>query len=136
MPVSIATRCQVRLALAIAASVGTGLWAGNSVAQQATIVGAAETVRIYPGGIAFRARIDTGAATSSIDARKIKPFKRAGRRWVRFEIVGRRGQVVPMERAVVRVLRIIAFDGTRPAPLCRAHRYLSWATSTRTHRSA
>jgi len=113
MPISIAARCGACFALAVAGIVNVGLWGRNAPAQPNNTVGAAETVRIYPGGMEFLARIDTGAATSSINARRIRPFKRGGRRWVGFEIAGKRGQVVAMERAVIRVVRIITFDGTR-----------------------
>ncbi|MDH3235557.1 MAG: RimK/LysX family protein [Alphaproteobacteria bacterium] len=78
-------------------------------AERMITVGAAETVRIYPGGAVFKARVDTGATTSSINARKIKRFKRGGKRWVRFEVVGKQGQNIAMERPVVRTVRIKRF---------------------------
>ena len=46
-----------------------------------------EHVYISPPGILLTARIDTGATTSSIDARNIEPFERDGKRWVRFEVI-------------------------------------------------
>ncbi|MDD2556992.1 MAG: RimK/LysX family protein [Desulfuromonas sp.] len=51
------------------------------------VVGAVEKVFISPPGIILPARIDTGAATSSIDARKIVTFERNGDPWVRFFIL-------------------------------------------------
>jgi len=78
-------------------------------AEQKFTVGAAETVKIYPGGREFKARIDTGATTTSINARKINPFTRGGKEWVRFEVVGKRGQVIAMESQVVRTVRIKHF---------------------------
>jgi len=97
---------------AIAGAAGIGLSmapTGPAAAERMITVGAAETVRIYPGGVRFKARIDTGATTSSINAQKIKRFSRGGKRWVRFEIVGKRGQTVAMERPVVRSVRIKRF---------------------------
>ena len=82
---------------------------GALAAERMITVGAAETVRIYPGGAQFTARIDTGALTSSINAQKIKRFSRGGRRWVRFELVGKQGQTVAMERPIVRTVRIKRF---------------------------
>jgi len=78
-------------------------------AERMITVGAAEMVRIYPGGAAFKARIDTGATTSSINARKIKRFRKGGKRWVRFEVNGKNGQIFQMERPVVRTVRIKRF---------------------------
>ena len=49
------------------------------------------------------------AATSSINAHKIKRFKKGGKRWVRFEVVGKQGQRIAMERPVVRTVRIKRF---------------------------
>jgi hypothetical protein len=91
------------------ASLPVAVAAGSAAAERMITVGAAETVRIYPGGIEFKARVDTGATTSSINARKIKPFTKGGKRWVRFEVIGKRGQRVAMERPVVRNVRIKHF---------------------------
>lgn len=78
-------------------------------AERMIVVGAAEMVRVYPGGTEFKARIDTGATTSSINARNIMRFRRGGKRWVRFEVLGRQGQRIRMERPVVRRVRIKRF---------------------------
>jgi hypothetical protein len=66
-------------------------------------------VRVFPSGHTFKARIDTGATTSSINARNIKLFRKGGKRWVRFEINGKSGQRVRMELPVVRRVRIKRF---------------------------
>lgn len=83
--------------------------AGAAAAERMITVGAAEMVRIYPSGHTFKARIDTGATTSSINARNIEPFRKGGKRWVRFEINGKNGQRIRMERPVVRTVRIKRF---------------------------
>lgn len=49
------------------------------------IIGAVENVRLVPPNIVLKARIDTGAKTTSIDARNITPFERDGKEWVRFD---------------------------------------------------
>ena len=51
------------------------------------IIGAVENVRLVPPNVILKARIDTGAKTSSIDARDITPFERDGKQWVRFVCV-------------------------------------------------
>jgi len=50
------------------------------------VVGAVERVQIEPEGVVLRARVDTGAATSSIDAQDITPFERDGKPWVKFKL--------------------------------------------------
>jgi hypothetical protein len=86
-----------------------GPTAGTAAAERMITVGAAEMVRVYPGGLEFKARIDTGATTSSINARNIRPFRKGGKRWVRFEVNGRNGQTIRMERPVVRRVRVKRF---------------------------
>jgi hypothetical protein len=53
------------------------------------VLGAIEYVTIEPLGIRFKARIDTGATGSALDARNITRFERDGEAWVRFTIVDR-----------------------------------------------
>jgi hypothetical protein len=88
---------------------------GNSATVKAAepmlMVGAAEIVRIYPGGAALKARVDTGAATTSINAHQIKTFKKGGKRWVSFEVRSNGGLRIRMEGPVVRAARIKQFDG-------------------------
>jgi hypothetical protein len=50
------------------------------------IIGAVENIKIEPPGITLPARIDTGAKTTSIDARDITAFERDGKKWVKFTI--------------------------------------------------
>ena len=49
------------------------------------IIGAVEKVRLLPPNVVLKARIDTGAKTTSIDAQNIIPFERDGKEWVRFD---------------------------------------------------
>ena len=51
------------------------------------IIGKIEKVRLVPPNVVLKARIDTGAKTTSIDAREITPFERDGKQWVRFVIM-------------------------------------------------
>ena len=49
-------------------------------------IGVVEPVEIVDVGCVYAARIDTGATTTSIDARAITAFERDGEAWVRFDI--------------------------------------------------
>ncbi|UPT77836.1 RimK/LysX family protein [Sulfurovum sp. XGS-02] len=69
------------------------------------IIGALENVRLVPPNEVLKARIDTGAKTTSIDARNITPFERDGKQWVRFDFVsGKKEHTI--ERKVVKTVQI------------------------------
>lgn len=71
------------------------------------VIGEIEVVHIPGFSVPFEARIDTGATTSSLDARDITPFERDGKTWVSFKIVERvRGTEKKYELPVLRVVRI------------------------------
>jgi hypothetical protein len=80
-------------------------------AGKRTIVGFTETVRLYPGDIAIRAKIDTGARTSSLHADDIISFERDGRLWVRFHVTNRDNRTQTFERPVVRQVKIKSLTG-------------------------
>jgi hypothetical protein len=71
-------------------------------AGQTKVVGWIEKVRIYPGGLTIRAKLDSGAEYSSLDATNLTKFEREGRRWVRFDVDNHEGERVTIERPVVR----------------------------------
>lgn len=51
------------------------------------VVGYIESVVIDPGNIQLKAKIDTGAKSSSIHSINILPFVKDGKPWVRFTVV-------------------------------------------------
>src|SRR5210317_1741076 len=51
------------------------------------IIGAVEWAVIEPGDIRMQARIDTGAATTSIHAEDIELVEKDGKRWVHFTLL-------------------------------------------------
>ncbi len=55
--------------------------------HQLQIAGWLENVVLEPWGLKLRAKLDTGAKTSSLHAINIERFKRNGKRWVRFQTV-------------------------------------------------
>ena len=58
----------------------------NSVYDHTLILGAKEWVTIDAIGKRFTARVDTGAATSSLNAVNMQEFERDGHKWVRFNL--------------------------------------------------
>ncbi|MCJ8502963.1 ATP-dependent zinc protease family protein [Desulfatitalea alkaliphila] len=72
------------------------------------LVGGIEKVRLTPPGRLFHARVDTGATTSSLDARDITPFERNGSPWVRFKIKDpEQDTLYELEKPVARRVRIL-----------------------------
>lgn len=57
----------------------------SPVHSERAILGWVEFVTLMPSGIIAKAKLDTGAKTSSMHAEKIEYFNRDGKRWVRFE---------------------------------------------------
>lgn len=73
-----------------------------------TVLGEAEWVSLERQTNAFQARIDTGAATSSLNATDIVQFERDGKNWVRFNV--RHASLdkdIMVERPVVRSAEVI-----------------------------
>ncbi|WP_261817196.1 ATP-dependent zinc protease family protein [Vibrio gallicus] len=56
------------------------------IADTQTVLGAIETVEFEQNKISFEARIDTGAETSSLNAKQVQMFERNGKKWVRFDV--------------------------------------------------
>lgn len=72
------------------------------------IVGEVEKFYLAGPGLVYNARIDSGAETSSMDARNITRFERDGNSWVRFDVpLPNTGDFVTIEREISRRVRII-----------------------------
>ncbi len=71
------------------------------------IFGYVEDIKVMEIGWVMEAKLDTGATTSSIDAREIEPFDKDGEEWVRFKMIDRdTGTETWVERPVERKVRI------------------------------
>lgn len=73
-------------------------------------IGSVEGVRLLPPDHLFEARVDTGANTSSLDARDIEIFERDGDDYVRFRIAGEHfadDESKELERPVARFVEIV-----------------------------
>lgn len=74
----------------------------SSSLRNKTVVGAVEWATIDLGNeqLVAKARMDTGAATSSLGATEIAEFERNGKRWVRFKLMDGRTISQRLERFV------------------------------------
>jgi hypothetical protein len=76
------------------------------------ILGFLEDAVIYPEGLQFRAKLDSGADTSSVHAEGMRYFEKDDRDWVSFTVVNRYGEPERIERAVQRFAAIKSKRGT------------------------
>jgi hypothetical protein len=74
--------------------------------QAKLIIGRVEKVCVLPGNVVFRAKMDTGAKTSSLDCDAISVFDRNGVKWVRFTTTNHTGKSMTLERKVHRMSKI------------------------------
>jgi len=73
--------------LAITAASAAGLWLGGAWAGGTDLVfGWVEMAELHPWGVQAKAKLDTGALTSSMHAENIERFERDGAAWVRFTV--------------------------------------------------
>ncbi len=76
--------------------------------QDKVVIGELEQFYLAGPGLVYVARIDSGAETSSLDARNITRFERDGNNWVRFDVpVPESDELITLEREISRRVRII-----------------------------
>jgi hypothetical protein len=96
-------------ALALAATMAADALA---TPQELLILGWAENVYLFEPAFELKAKLDSGAETSSLDARIIKKFRQGGKRWVRFALSDpETGEEYVLVRERVRTIGIIQHDG-------------------------
>lgn len=70
------------------------------------IVGWVEIASIYPGSIKIKAKLDTGADHSSLNAKRIEYFRRKDESWVRFVFRNLEDRLEVYEAKVIRTTQI------------------------------
>ncbi len=76
------------------------------------VFGWVEWVKLLDGELRLKAKLDTGAANSSLDATNIERFRRDGERYVRFTVTDPETEdQLELEKPLVRNVRIIRHDG-------------------------
>lgn len=95
--------------------------AGKGDVEDLVILGYLEDVMIGNLALELRAKLDTGADTSSVHARDIEIYKRGKRdNWVRFRLVGKDGRAIRYDQNVIRFARIkTKTGGTIRRPVIR-----------------
>jgi len=85
---------------------------GHALGQGKTVFGHVERVIISDQGFSLKARLDTGAETTSLDAHNIRRFRRKDARYVRFDVIDpETGEFVTLERPLLRNVRIRQHSG-------------------------
>lgn len=96
---------------------------GTALAERSdNVVGWVEKVTVEPWGVEVKAKLDSGALTSSLDARDIKLFEKDGQEWVRFRLrlddVGSEETLsVNLERPLYRDLTVRGAGGRDERPV-------------------
>ncbi|MGH7255304.1 MAG: ATP-dependent zinc protease family protein [Nitrospirales bacterium] len=80
--------------------------ASASAGPEKLTAGWIERVHLFPGLLPIVAKLDTGAAHSSLHVPHVEEFERDGESWVRFDVVTRDGQQASFERKVRRTALI------------------------------
>lgn len=72
------------------------------------VVGWVENVAIYgdDGKIIVKAKIDTGAKTTSLHSKDYALYNKNGKQWIKFKIINNLGNSLELEKPVVRMAEI------------------------------
>ncbi|HSN82175.1 MAG TPA: RimK/LysX family protein [Polyangiales bacterium] len=107
-----------------------------------SIYGWTEYAHLYPKGLRLKAKLDTGANTSSLNALNMEKFERDGEPWIKFEVIDPSGdERIRFERPISREVHIKDLDGgsdSRPVvrmELCigRTYREVEFSLVDRSH---
>ncbi len=81
------------------------------------IIGAVEPVYFPPMKKPLLARIDTGAESSSLDAKNIVEFEREGEKWVAFDLINRNGEKHHFEKRLYKTTTITRIGASEKRPV-------------------
>lgn len=86
------------------------------------ILGWVEEGLLLPEKVAVKMKLDTGALTSSMDARDLELFERDGEKWVRFNVELKDSNTgksvsIPFERRVERNIKVRGAGGAERRPV-------------------
>lgn len=97
-------------------------FAADADAQPPQVYGWIEAGIIRPENVMVKIKMDTGALTSSMDAKDLEHFQKNGEDWVRFKVEvkdSKTGQLVssPVERKVERNIKVRGAGGAERRPV-------------------
>ena len=75
-------------------------------AQAKDVIGRLENVKINNSDLMFSSKIDTGAKSSSLNAKNIHLIKKDDAIWVKFDVTNRNGQSASFEKPLKRIVKI------------------------------
>lgn len=125
--------CWLRLALCfnLFAAGSSAVWAGSDP----VVFGWIEKAYVVPLGVITKAKMDSGALTSSINATHVERYKKGGEKWVRFTLSltdseTRQLKTVTLERPFYRLVKVFGAGGAETRPvvvleICIGNRRLS-----------
>lgn len=88
------------------------------------VFGWVEEGLLVPEKVSIKVKLDTGARTSSIDARNIQRFKKSGKEWVKYDVevndsdTGAKHKIA-FERPIERLVKVRGAGGTDHRPIVR-----------------
>ena len=83
-----------------------GILHAQTIEKDIYIVGWIEHVTLLPANLKIKAKLDTGARNSSLNAVNIVEFKRGGDIFVRFDLTNWKGRKETIEAPVIRMAKI------------------------------
>jgi hypothetical protein len=91
----------------------TFLSLASQVMAKQLMIGWQEQVAVENGKFIIRAKIDTGADSTSINAVDPEIYQKSGRQWVRFSVQNQSGDEIVIDKPVIKEVRIKKKDGGR-----------------------
>ena len=85
---------------------GTVVMCISTTAMAKEMIGWVENVGVYPGNIVIKAKIDTGADSSSINSKLSTLYNRNGEQWVKFSITDIHGNLATFDKKIVRNVKV------------------------------
>jgi hypothetical protein len=99
--------------IAVLVALAAAATAAGAATRDLVILGWVERVHLVDTGITVKAKLDSGAETSSLDARIIKKFRQKGKRWVRFALTDpQSGEEHVLVRERVRTIGVVQHEGS------------------------
>ncbi len=97
----------------LAATLVCVCWAGPAMADQShpPVFGFLEDALLMPQGFPIKAKLDTGADNSSVNAEIIERYKKSGQQWIAFVVESIDGRKLRLERPVLRITKIKRHGG-------------------------